>query len=197
MTHVAVPDPEQEVRDQIEFDRSVDRAGNTAMRWLAAAGIFAAVAMSATALAKSGQASSSAGMAAMGAQQAVLKPAGSTKTVSQPQIAAARTVSLSVIGSYKLASDGKKHDAFTTTEFAVKVGQPLKLAINNTDNVPHSITSPQANVSIVAMPGKHTYTLIVTKAGKFLWFCAYPCDTDSGGWAMSHPGYMSGYITAT
>jgi hypothetical protein len=77
------------------------------------------------------------------------------------------------------------------------VGQPLKLRIDNTDNQPHSITSPGAGLNITIRPGAHTYTLIVAKAGRFLWFCVFPCDSDANGWAMRHPSYMSGYISAS
>ena len=59
--------------------------------------------------------------------------------------------------------------------------------------VPHSITAPEAGVNIVVMPGTHTYTLLVKQPGTFLWFCTFRCDE----WAMQHPGYMSGYITAS
>jgi plastocyanin len=105
-------------------------------------------------------------------------------------------VKLKVIPSSKRGPDGKLHDAFTVTNFAVHVGQPVKLTIDNTDNQPHSITAPSAGVSIVAKPGIHTYTLLVNKSGRFLWYCAYPCDSDAHGWAMTHSGFMSGYITA-
>ena len=76
-------------------------------------------------------------------------------------------VKLKVIPSSKRGPDGKLHDAFTVTNFAVHVGQPVKLTIDNTDNQPHSITSPSAGVSIVAKPGVHTYTLLVEKSGRF------------------------------
>jgi plastocyanin len=105
-------------------------------------------------------------------------------------------VKLKVIPMGKKGPDGKLHDDFTVTNFAVHVGQSVKLTINNTDNQPHSISSPPAGVSIVARPGTHTYTLLVNKSGRFLWYCAYPCDSDAHGWAMTHPGFMSGYITA-
>jgi len=32
-----------------------------------------------------------------------------------------------------------------------------------------------------------------TKAGKYQWFCAVPCDP----WAMAHNGYMRGFVTVT
>jgi hypothetical protein len=65
--------------------------------------------------------------------------------------------------------------------------QPQKLA-----NA-HSITSAQAGVNIVVMPGVYTYTLIVHQAGRLKWVCAYECDPFS----MGHTGYMQGYITAS
>jgi plastocyanin len=102
------------------------------------------------------------------------------------------TVDLAVAPSIKPGPDGQLHDAFSVTDFHVHVGQPVKLAINNTDNMNHSITSPDAGVSIIVKPGEHTYTLLVTKAGRFSWFCIYPCDP----WSMQHDGYMRGYITA-
>jgi heme/copper-type cytochrome/quinol oxidase subunit 2 len=108
-------------------------------------------------------------------------------------VAAVQPVSLSVVPGGKLGPKGERYDAFTKTDFAVKVGQPVKLTIDNRDDVIHSITSTAAGVGIAAMPGKHTYTLIVRKAGRFKWICAYPCDP----YSMDSTGYMQGYITAT
>jgi hypothetical protein len=106
-------------------------------------------------------------------------------------------VHLTIAGGSRLGSDGKMHDAFSITNYAVRVGQPVKLVIDNTDSAPHSITAAAVGVNIVARPGIHTYTLVVQKAGRFLWLCTLPCDTEANGWAMSRPGFMSGYITAT
>jgi heme/copper-type cytochrome/quinol oxidase subunit 2 len=103
----------------------------------------------------------------------------------------AKVVDLSVIPEYKRGPEGEKHDVFTTTEFTVRAGQPQKLRIDNTDDVPHSITAPEAGINIVVTPGTHTYTLLVKQPGRYLWFCTFVCDE----WAMEHPGYMSGYIT--
>ena len=105
-------------------------------------------------------------------------------------------VHVTIAGSSKKGPDGKMHDAFTVTNFVVDAGIPVKLVINDTDDQPHSISSPGAGISIIARPGTHTYTLIVSKIGHFFWYCAFPCDSDANGWAMKHPGYMSGYITA-
>jgi heme/copper-type cytochrome/quinol oxidase subunit 2 len=106
---------------------------------------------------------------------------------------APKVVDLKVIASYKLGPDGTKHDVFTKTNFAVKAGQPMELRIDNTDSQPHSITSPAAGVNIIVMPGTHTYTLLVFQTGRFVWLCTFLCDA----WAMQHPGYMRGYITAS
>ena len=150
------------------------------LKALAGAGIAAAVLMSAVALIQSSERDEARAASQAAAQIAALPPV-------------AQVVSLSVIPEGKLGPEGEKHDEFTVTEFAVHAGQPQELRIDNTDEVPHSITSPEAGVNIVVMPGVHTYTLLVKMPGRFLWFCAFRCDE----WAMEHPGYMSGYITVS
>jgi plastocyanin len=102
-------------------------------------------------------------------------------------------VYLSVTPGIKPGTDGKLHDAYSVTNFYTHVGQSVKLVINNTDTVDHSITAPGAGVSIMVKPGTHTYTLLVRKAGRFQWTCMLPCDP----YSMSHDGYMRGYITAS
>ncbi len=149
---------------------------------VAVLGILAALVLSMVALIRSSQPKA---VAASGA-------ASATSFLSTPVIA-----ETSVVPESKLGPDGKKHDAYTVTNFEVKAGQPLEIRIDNTDEQPHSITSPEANVNITAMPGVHTYTVVVQKAGKYQWFCVYPCDSGANGWAMKHAGYMSGYITVT
>ena len=167
---------------------------------LAGVGIMGALLMSIVALNQSSErreASAAVQPVAMQAAASAPAPAASAPSPAASTAATAKVVDLKLIPSYKRGPDGKKHDAFTKTEFAVKVGQALRLRIDNTDNQPHSITSPAAGVNITVQPGIHTYTLIVTKAGRFQWYCLYPCDSDANGWAMQNPGYMSGYITAT
>jgi heme/copper-type cytochrome/quinol oxidase subunit 2 len=185
---------EPQETDQERFDEAVNRKGKVVLEVLAGAGILAAVLMSMVALIQSGDRHEA-------SVSASAKPAAATIAAGPAQPAAStaptKAVDLKIIGSYKKGPDGKMHDAFTKTEFAVKVGQPLTLKIDNTDDVPHSINSPVAGVNIITQPGVHTYTLTVSKAGKFEWTCMLPCDSDTGGWAMQNPGYMSGYITAT
>jgi plastocyanin len=185
-----------ETTDQQRFDEAVAKKGKVVLQVLAGVGILAALLMSIVALNRSGEKHEASAAAQPAATQAAITPAAASAPVAA-STAATKVVDLKIIGSYKVGPDGKKHDAFTKTEFAVKVGQPLTLQIDNTDNAPHSITSPVAGVNIIAQPGVHTYTLVVTKAGRFEWYCMLPCDSDANGWAMQNPGFMSGYITAT
>lgn len=190
--HMQTPDKNSEARDQRQFDEAVNRKGKVVLEALAGVGILAALLMSIVALIQSGGRSE-----ANTTAQPVVQHAAVTAAAPAASTAAAKVVDLKIIGSYKVGPDGQKHDVFTKTEFAVKVGQPLKLRIDNTDDVSHSITSPVAGVNITARPGTHTYTLLVTKAGRYQWYCMIPCDSDAHGWAMQNPGFMSGYITAT
>lgn len=189
-----------EQTDQERFDEAVARKGKIVLQVIAGVGIVAALLMSIVALAQSGaprEAVAVAGKASAATPSPGMSGSAGGMAVAAQQstatAAAVKTVSLKVIPEYKRGPDGQKHDAFTTTEFAVKVGQPLKLQINNTDDAPHTITAAAAGVNITVQPGVHTYTLIVAKAGRYEWMCMLPCDD----WAMQHPGYMAGYITAT
>lgn len=178
---------EKERVDQQKFDDAVNRNGKLALEVLAGVGIVAALLMSVIALVQSGE-----------KHERVVssRAAASASTTASATPAATQVVDVKVLGAVKNGPDGKKHDIFTKSEFTVKVNQPLKLRIDNTDDVPHSISSPTAGVNIIAQPGVHTYQLIVHRAGRFQWYCLLPCDGDAGGWAMQHVGYMSGHITA-
>jgi hypothetical protein len=172
------PDEDTETRYRHEFGEAAAR--KFGLKALAGAGVLAAVLMSMVALVQSSE-----------RQEAHASQAAAERAAALPPVA--KMVDLSVIPEYKRGPEGEKHDAFTTTEFAVRAGQPQELRIDNTDDVPHSITAPEAGVNIVVKPGTHSYTLLVRQPGRFLWFCAFPCDE----WAMQHPGYMSGYITVS
>ncbi|MEA2412584.1 MAG: hypothetical protein QOC77_3145 [Thermoleophilaceae bacterium] len=171
--------------DQELFDAAVDRKGKVFLQVLGGAAIFAALGMSAVALLVSTGKSDTAAM--------TMPP----PVAAAPAPASAPVTSLNVAGANKRGPDGKMHDSFSKTNFAVKVGQPTRLRIRNADDVPHSITSAATGVSITVLPGVHTYTMVATKAGRFEWMCVIPCDSDAAGWAMTHPGYMAGYITAS
>jgi hypothetical protein len=175
------PDKDAEARYRHEFDEAAAAAKRRVrLEALAGAGILAALLISAVALGRS----ESAAPQLAAAQAATAAPA-------------AKMVDLKIIPSFKLGPDRKKHDSYTATDFSVKVGQPLKLTIDNTDTQPHSFFSPGAGVNMVILPGTHTYTVVVNQAGRFRWLCVTPCDSGASGWAMRHAGYMSGYITAS
>ncbi|HVD02026.1 MAG TPA: cupredoxin domain-containing protein [Candidatus Dormibacteraeota bacterium] len=114
-------------------------------------------------------------------------------------------------GSGKAGPDGATHDVFASlSSTTVKVGQPVTITVDNTDDTQHSFTSPDLGLNIV-VPGKTatadgtvSYTFTPTKAGTFRWFCALPCDTDNAGWDMTADstgndqlGFMAGTITVT
>ncbi|HEX3693595.1 MAG TPA: hypothetical protein VHU13_09645 [Solirubrobacteraceae bacterium] len=171
--------------DQERFDAAVDHTGKKVLEVLAGLAILAAFLMAMVALVQSSRSREVRVVSAPTATQAAAR-------TTQTQV-----IETKVVPSGKRGPDGKMHDAFTVTNFNVKVGETVTLRIDNTDEVPHSITSTAAGVNIIAQPGLHTYTMTVSQPGRFQWNCMLPCDTEANGWAMQQPGYMSGYITAS
>ncbi len=173
---------DREAESKYRREASSRKDKQVMLETVAVVGVLAALVLSMVALIRSNQPRA---VAASGT-------ASATSFLSNPVIA-----ETSIVPEYKVGPDGKKHDAFTNTNFAVKAGQPLEIRVDNTDEQPHSITAPEAGVNITAMPGVHTYTVVVQKPGTYQWFCVYPCDSGANGWAMKHAGYMSGYITVS
>lgn len=172
----------QEREDQRAFDKAVNRKGKIILQFLAGIAIVASFMMSMVALVQSGN----------NHEIRVSAPAAvSTAIVNHTPVS--KIVDVKIIPEYKKGPEGKKHDAFTITNFKVEVSKPTTLRIDNTDEAPHSITSPEAGVNIIAQPGIHVYKLIINKKGKFRWYCMLPCDN----WAMQNLNFMSGYIIAT
>jgi plastocyanin len=95
--------------------------------------------------------------------------------------------------------DGKWHDAFLPADFTVHAGHKVTITVNNYDGGAHTFTSPAMGVNAIIPGGgslgtPHTMTFTFTaptKAGKYAWWCAVPCDP----WAMAHDGYMRGFVT--
>ena len=166
------------------------RDGKVVLAWLAGVGVVAALLMSVVAVVQSSNRNTV--TITSGVQTPTSTPASSASSALP-----SKTISLKVVAGDRLGPDKIKHDYFTKTEFAVKVGQKLELKIDNTDEGEHSITSPVLGVNIVIKPGLHTYQIVVKEKGRFSWFCVIPCDDTANGWAMQHAGFMSGYITAT
>jgi plastocyanin len=186
MTHIPEPDSRTEERDQREFDETVNRKGKYVLEAIAGLGVLAALLMSAVALIQSSDS---------GQNSATAQTVRQVAVATAP--AAVENISTKIAPGWKVGPDGKKHDAFTSTEFAVKAGDTVKITVDNTDEGEHSITAPAAGVNITIKPGVHTYTFVVHHAGRYQWYCMIPCDDDSHGWAMQNTGFMSGYITAS
>jgi len=99
----------------------------------------------------------------------------------------------------KKGPDGKWHDAFLPADFSLKAGAKTQVTILNYDGGAHSLVSPSLNLNVVipgakgSTPGRVTFSLVAPKSGRYDWWCGTPCDP----WAMSHDGYMRGYVTVT
>ena len=135
-----------------------------------------------------------------------LRPA-STAVSSTPKTA---DITLVVQSDVKLGPDSKLHDAFTPCNFTVYAGQEVDLTIVNYDNGEHTFTSSSLGVNFIVPPSNVTGVPTVSNfqfneatVGVYRWYCAYPCDTDAGGWAMTtgsdgqpdQIGYMGGFVT--
>ena len=113
-----------------------------------------------------------------------------------------QTIALTVLPGGRLGPDGKMHDTFSTPNFTVVQGVPVKLSVYNYDSGKHSITNGALHLNLVAkgspkngVPAVTTATFTPATAGKYVWQCMEPCDTENGGWSMTHLGYMKGTIS--
>jgi plastocyanin len=93
--------------------------------------------------------------------------------------------------------EGTWHDAFLPADFTVQPGATVKVTFLNYDEGEHSFTSMPLglNVKIPAGSAGHPKATSFTfrapdHRGTYPWWCAMPCDP----WAMSHVGYMRGYV---
>jgi plastocyanin len=169
--------------DQERFNQEVQTNGKRILFWLFGFLAILSLTLSVAAVAKEPRQ----------APQYVTVKQYVTKTVQVGTPAPTQTIALKVGPAWKKGPDGKLHDAFSVTTFKLTAGKAITLRITNFDNVPHSITSPQSGVDIVAQPGTHNYTLMVSKTGTYQWFCKYGCDP----WSMAHAGYMRGTIVVS
>lgn len=127
------------------------------------------------------------------------QPTGSAAPVAKPQSVALAVKADDEHG--RLGPDKKWHDAFLPGGFTVHAGATVTVTVTNYDGGPHSFTSPAMNVNAtipgggsMSAPQKTTFTFTAPhKAGKYQWWCSVPCDP----WAMSHNGYMRGFVTVT
>jgi plastocyanin len=95
--------------------------------------------------------------------------------------------------------DGRWHDAFLPADITVRAGERVTITFTNYDSGPHSFVSPSLGVDQTINGGGSMSSPQVVKltftapqhAGRYAWWCGVPCDP----WAMSHVGYMRGYVT--
>ena len=127
----AAQEPDKDTEARYRHESGEAAARRFGLKALAGAGILAAVLMSMVALVRSSERQE----ARAASQAAADWP---PRCRPWPRWSPCRSSP-----EYKLGPEGEKHDAFTTTEFAVRAGQPQELRINNTDDVPHSITAPK------------------------------------------------------
>ncbi len=124
------------------------------------------------------------------------------QTTAVPAAVAPESVSLAVKADDehgRFGPDKQWHDAFLPAGFRVHAGATVTVTVTNYDSGPHTFTSPALNVNAI-IPGGGSMTAPQTmtftfkapsKAGKYQWWCAAPCDP----WAMTHNGYMRGLVT--
>lgn len=98
----------------------------------------------------------------------------------------------------KMGSDGNWHDAFLPADFSVKPGSLVRVTVYNYDEGEHSFTSSGLGANVTIAAGSEAKPVVTTftfraprKVGRYEWYCALPCDP----WAMSHNGFMRGYVS--
>jgi plastocyanin len=100
----------------------------------------------------------------------------------------------------KKGPEGTWHDAFLPADFSVKPGSVVHVTVYNYDEGEHSFTSSSLGTNVTIAAGSESEPAVTTftfrapeKAGRYQWLCMLPCDP----WAMSHDGYMRGYVSVT
>jgi hypothetical protein len=115
----------------------------------------------------------------------------------------ARTVKMtfkSDVEHGKRGPDRTWHDAAVPAIFSVHAGAKVTVIAYNYDVAPHSFTDPTLGVNKMlpkgtrSHPTESKFTFIApSQPGRYPWWCVFPCDP----FAMSHDGYMRGYVTVT
>jgi len=138
--------------------------------------------------------------------ESYLKPSSTSSSIS----AKYADITLTVQSDLTLGPDNKTHDTFVPCNFTVYAGQVVNLTVVNYDEGQHSFTSPTLNVNFQipasnesGVPSVSHFQFTDTTPGVYRWWCSVPCDTDSGGWAMTtgadgqpdQIGYMGGFVT--
>jgi plastocyanin len=144
----------------------------------------------------------SSGNSGANAQAAVVGASNAAASTTPAPVVKSEAVKLMVKADdehAKLGPNGQWHDAFLPADFAIHAGDRVTVTVVNYDSGPHTFTSPSLGVNetipgggSMSSPREVTFTFIAPKEpGKYQWWCAAPCDP----WAMSHNGYMRGFVT--
>lgn len=186
---------------------SVDVPEDDERDWLAIgiglSGLLSVVALiiAFAALASGSGGSSMSGMAMTPAGASAGASGAATGLASTAPVA--RTVKMtfkSDVEHGKRGPDRAWHDAAVPAIFSVHAGAKVTVMAYNYDIAPHSFTDPTLGVNQVLPKGsmshptesKFTFTA-PSRPGRYPWWCVFPCDP----FAMSHDGYMRGYVTVT
>lgn len=137
---------------------------------------------------------------------------GSATQAQAPAPPAPVTLHYQIKPDGKPGPDGKLHDSFFALDpTTVKVGQKVTIEVVNYDGGQHSMTFNDLGLNWIipgkdkasGTPGSFSTTLTLTRAGRFRWYCAIPCDGGSGRWAMGvsaagmgQDDFMAGYLNA-
>lgn len=121
-----------------------------------------------------------------------------TKAVAAAPVQQVKLVVKSDEEHAKKGPEGTWHDAFLPADFSVNAGATVEVTVYNYDDAPHTFNASGLGVNVTipggseTEPSEKTFTFHAPQhTGRFLWICMMPCDP----WAMSHDGFMRGYVT--
>ena len=188
--------------EDVPPDTAEDRRDRASRDWMKIAiGLVGLLSLTAIILSVFALAASNSGTNASAAAPATVSAGGSALGIAAAPLPAPQTIKVAVKADDehgRLGPDGKWHDAFLPADFKVHPGAKVTVTVENYDGGAHTFTSPSLAVNAtlpagsLSHPHQTTFTFTAPKkAGRYAWWCAIPCDP----WAMSHDGYMRGYVT--
>jgi len=197
-----VSEPAWREWEDVPPDTAEDRRDRASRDWMKIAiGLVGLLSLTAIILSVFALAASNSGTNASAAAPATESAGGSALGSAAAPLPAPQTIKVAVKADDehgRLGPDGKWHDAFLPADVKVHPGAKVTVTVENYDGGAHTFTSPSLAVNAtlpggsLSHPHQTTFTFTAPKkAGRYAWWCAMPCDP----WAMSHDGYMRGYVT--